>query len=222
MDSHNGKYKYSRDSFGTHYKILEMISNNCLVLDIGCASGYLGEYLKKENKCKVWGVEPDKNSYEQAVISNSYEKVFNYSVDYFLSNIDLEIKFDVIILADVLEHLFDPTETLIGLKKYLNENGKIIISLPNIAYYRIRLALLLGSFNMTETGILDKTHLHFYTLKTARELIINAGYEITNIIYRSDLERQFSKIKLPVVGKLLTKFFPTFFSIQYIFEVKNQ
>jgi 2-polyprenyl-3-methyl-5-hydroxy-6-metoxy-1,4-benzoquinol methylase len=86
--------------------------------------------------------------------------------------------FDVILFSHVLEHLIDPTETIRKLLSYLKPNGKIIIALPNIAHWRERWKLSLGKFEYTDSGVMDKTHLHFYTFYTAPKYLIEPIKEL--------------------------------------------
>jgi 2-polyprenyl-3-methyl-5-hydroxy-6-metoxy-1,4-benzoquinol methylase len=88
--------------------------------------------------------------------------------------------FDVIIFADILEHLKD-TSVLSNYRRYLKNDGYAIISIPNVANWKIRLSLLLGKFDYKEAGILSRHHLRFYTLKTAKKMITDAGFQITYI-----------------------------------------
>ncbi|MDP9359810.1 MAG: class I SAM-dependent methyltransferase [Acidobacteriota bacterium] len=108
-------------------------------------------------------------------------------------------RFDVIIFADVLEHLAWPIGILRGYLDLLNEGGSVIISLPNVGLWSVRLNLLLGRFHYEETGVLDRTHLRFFTRRTARELIEQAGLEIVRRTYNPGLVRPF----VPLAKKLL-------------------
>jgi SAM-dependent methyltransferase len=89
--------------------------------------------------------------------------------------------FDVIVFADVLEHFVEPLEVLTMAKRRLKPGGRIVISIPNVAHLTVRLQLLLGSFNYTDRGILDRTHLHFYTKRSLREMISQADLEIVHL-----------------------------------------
>src|SRR5439155_6123933 len=86
---------------------------------------------------------------------------------------------DVILFGDVLEHTRYPDRILLEAKALVKPGGQIIVSVPNVAHWRIRLGLLLGRFAYSDSGILDRTHLRFYTLRSARALLANAGYRVT-------------------------------------------
>lgn len=217
------KYAISREPTGVHQLIVEHIPVGSTVLDIGCASGYVGRVLKAEKNCRVFGIEPDLSSYSSANNSGDYEYVSNLPIEEAIGDVTIrKEKFDCIICADVLEHLISPDKIVRALKALLAENGRLIVSLPNVAHYSVRFELLLGRFEPTETGILDKTHLHFYTLKSATELFEENGWEIVSIRPRGDLERWFRRLKLEPFGKWLLLKFSTMFAVQYIFLLKNK
>jgi len=130
-------------------------------------------------------------------------------------------QFDYILIGDVLEHLENPGSILSLLNKFLKINGRLVMSLPNVAHYSMRFGLLFGDWDMAETGILDKTHLHFYTLKSAKELLKNSGWKIVDFRPRGDLERWFRKLGLEWVGKKILFFWPTFFAVQLIFVAEK-
>ncbi len=212
-------YTFSADPSGTHMIVVDRVKPSTKVLDIGCASGYIGEYLVKEKKCEVWGIEPDASSCEQASFKG-YRRVINKSVEEGLKDNELiQQKFDYIILADVIEHLFDPERVLASLSTFLTDRGVIIVSTPNIAHYSTRLSLLQGKWDMTDWGILDRTHLHFYTLKTLRSLCTQAGWKVVSVRPRGDLERWFRKIGLEKLGKKILFRWPRLWAVQFIVEL---
>jgi len=131
------------------------------VLDVGCNTGYLGKDLIEKKKCYVFGIDYSKTAIDVAKKYLNKVKVVN--LEKYSNNIN--DKFDVIIFADVLEHLKFPEKTLNIYKKLLNPNGVILASIPNIANINTRLKLLLGNWNYTDSGILDETHLKFFTKK---------------------------------------------------------
>lgn len=155
--------------------ILQLIGNGKKILDVGCGTGKLGERLRIDKGCFVVGIEVDKARADLAkhrlndVIVTDVEKLnqINYQKRFF----------DVIIFADILEHLRSPRKRLEFLRRYLKDDGWIIASIPNVANWLMRLRLLLGKWEYKERGLLDKTHLMFFTLKTAKELIENSGFK---------------------------------------------
>jgi 2-polyprenyl-3-methyl-5-hydroxy-6-metoxy-1,4-benzoquinol methylase len=94
---------------------------------------------------------------------------------------ELEGRFDAIVYGDVLEHLADPLATLVSLDRSLATDGDVVISVPNVAHLWIRLSLLLGRFDYTERGILDRSHLRFFTERTFRALVADAGLRIHHL-----------------------------------------
>ena len=216
------KYNFSAEPTGVHMLMAKEVAPGSKVLDIGCASGYLGEFLIREKQCEVCGVEPEINGYK-AALDKGYKLIINQSIESSLRDQLLSFeKFDYILLADVLEHLVSPEEIIGQLKKFLNENGKILISLPNVAHYSIRFSLLRGNWNMSDWGILDRTHLHFYTLKTGKDFIEKGWYVVEKIRPRGDLERWFKKIGLESVGRKLLFWWPEFWAMQFVFTVKRK
>lgn len=162
--------------------IFGKIFNRAKVLDLGCWTGRFGEKLKKEKNCYVVGVDIDKQAVKIA------RKRLNKVILLDLDNPEKLLKqtnekFDVIVMADVLEHLKKPSDVLLVNKKLLKDNGYLIASIPNIAYIGIRLKFLFGKFEYQKTGILDETHLRFFTLKTSEELFKSAGYLIKEFEY---------------------------------------
>src|SRR5262249_41863591 len=92
-------------------------------------------------------------------------------------------RFDWVIASDVMEHLAQPEEALLFYKQYLKPGAKLIVSLPNIALWDIRLKLLFGQFNYADSGILDRTHRCFFTVRTAKKLVSNTGLRIIAMAY---------------------------------------
>ena len=108
--------------------------------------------------------------------------------------------FDVLIFADVLEHLPWPLGTLRRYLEFLDANGSVIISLPNVGLWSVRLAHLLGRWEYDETGVLDFTHLRFFTRRSARWLIGEAGLAPVNATYNPGLVRPFVPLAKRIMG----------------------
>jgi O-antigen biosynthesis protein len=169
-------------------KMLGLIGNNKQVVDFGCATGYFAHLLAQQ-QCVVTGIEINS---EAAKAAEKYcQKVIVADLDFVsVQEILRDRQFDVAIFGDVLEHLRNPWKVLRDTKEILKEDGYVVASIPNIAHGAIRLALLQGRFEYTEFGILDNTHLRFFTRKTVQDLLENSGYLL------KDLERT----KLPFLA----------------------
>jgi 2-polyprenyl-3-methyl-5-hydroxy-6-metoxy-1,4-benzoquinol methylase len=185
--------------------ILELYAGEYLVLDIGCGSGALGMKIKeREPRAIVYGID---NSKDAAVLAQKRLNRF-YLID--LDNEALpyfDNQFDLIILGDVLEHLKSPDIFLGAIRQYLKPEGSILLSVPNIAHMSIRKKLLLGRFEYTETGIIDRTHLRFFTYDTITRLIDACGFQIA--------ERRFISSRLHRWESLLYRLV----SIQFVFKL---
>lgn len=213
-------YNFDPDPYNTHMLLMSEVSLGAKVLEIGTASGYLGEYMTHEKKCEVWGVEPVKALYEES-LSCGYKKIFNESAEDFLNNTEVASeKFDIILLGDVLEHMAYPDVVLRGLKKFLKPEGKVVISMPNIAHYSIRLSLLFGKWNTTDSGILDRTHLRFYTLDSALQMIGGCGLKIEKFRPSSGYIERFGLNKLFRIGQRFLFFWPRLLAFQFIYVAK--
>jgi 2-polyprenyl-3-methyl-5-hydroxy-6-metoxy-1,4-benzoquinol methylase len=160
-------------------KMFRLVGENKRVLDFGCATGYFAQLLTTKG-CRVTGIELNQDA---AKVAEQYcEQVIIADLDLVsLPEILPEQAFDVAIFGDVLEHLRDPWRILKETQKLLSQEGYIVASIPNIAHGSIRLALLQGKFEYTELGILDNTHLRFFTRKTVEELLEHSGYFIETI-----------------------------------------
>ena len=149
------------------------------VLDVGCATGNFGGMLKDLYNCEVWGVEPDENSAN--IAKKKLDKVYHGMFDCSLE-IPPKKKFDCIIFNDVLEHLSEPNKALNLARKNLSATGYIVASIPNIRYYPVILSLLrYKDFKYLDAGVMDKTHLRFFTKKSMIRLFEEAGYKIKTI-----------------------------------------
>lgn len=166
----------------THSIQIQMIPEGSSVLDVGCHSGILGEYLRRKKQCSVVGIDTDEAALSDA--STRLDKAFAANIETTgWSSIVREQAgkpFDIIVFGDVLEHTRDPQAILAEARTLLKPEGRVIVSIPNVAHWRIRLALLAGRFTYTESGILDRTHLRFFTETSLHELVRAAGYQVVD------------------------------------------
>ena len=158
-------------------KIARLVGRDRLVLDVGCAHGYLAAALRAQG-CRVIGIERDPGDAERA--GAHCEQVVQRDVEE--PGWEEELggrRFDAIIFSDVLEHLREPHRVLErALPLLVPETGFIVASIPNVAHVSVRLELLLGSFRAEPLGILDRTHLHFFTRDAVAELFASAGLAV--------------------------------------------
>ena len=169
-------YPIKRSKSSSHEYALQMVGNNQDVLDIGCGEGFFAAELAKQGN-RVSGIDNRPQPLETA----AFERYFPADLDHGIAPVirDLQGKcFDKVLLLDVLEHLRRPEQILRECQDLLKPEGCLIVSLPNVANIAVRLMLLLGRFDYQERGILDKTHLRFFTRKSARHLLETNGYSI--------------------------------------------
>lgn len=164
--------------FGSIQTIINLLGTGHDVLDVGCSEGYLGRYDNRRNR--FWGL--DYNGAAVKMARAFYEDA--RCVDLNAEKIDgiFDRKFDIVVFADVLEHVLDPKSLLRSVRSLLKDSGTIIVSLPNVALWRVRMNLLFGKFDYTEYGVLDDTHLHLYTFASGRRLVESCGYRVVRTI----------------------------------------
>ncbi len=168
------QYDFAIDpgSDSTHAHVIRMVGQGRRVLELGPASGYMSALLGKRG-CTVVGVELDPEMAAQA--EQFCERVIVGDLDTLDLDVELgEDRFDVIVAADVLEHLREPLATLRALRPFLKPDGWFVVSLPNVAHASVRLALLEGRFDYQDLGLLDRTHLRFFTHETIAQLFDDA------------------------------------------------
>lgn len=191
------------------------------VLDIGPGSGFISDLYPKSEYTLV-AVEIDEKTRE--ILKPKYDSVVEC-----ISKLDKDEKYDYILLLDVLEHIAKPFEFLKNLKKYSHNETQFLISLPNVAHWSVRLPLFLGIFDYYDRGIMDKTHLQFFTRKRARQLIDYAGlktinenstiepieFVLPNSITNNPIFKLLSKLR-----QSLAKILPGFFAYQHLMQAK--
>ncbi len=175
------EYKWGMHYFNSHYneRILSLIDieaeEETAILEIGCDCGAtLLEIKNRYPKAKVYGTEINEQA---ASMASHFARVTVNNIEDMNLPFDKEM-FDYIIFGDVLEHLHDPEKALKYCINYLRGEGMIIISVPNVMHISVMEQLMQGNFSYTETGLLDKTHIHFFTCNEIIRTLDRAGYEI--------------------------------------------
>ncbi|MZH02522.1 MAG: glycosyltransferase, partial [Nitrospinae bacterium] len=159
------------------------------ILEVGCAAGMTGRELKKRSGTFVAGIELNARAAEAArevlddVVQGSIEEMeLPYS----------ENSFDCILFADVLEHLVDPLSALIKVRHLLKKEGTVVASIPNVQFHGVIHKLIEGNWTYEKEGILDETHLRFFTYKEIVKLFKDAGYSIQ--VVEEVLDPQYEKL----------------------------
>lgn len=143
------------------------------VLDVGCAEGMFGAILKNERNVEVWGIELNVDA--ATIASTKLDKVITGSAEQVNEALP-ERFFDCIIFNDVLEHLIDPWSVLKTMTNKLKSGGSIVVSIPNIRYYKVLDDLLFhNKFVYQNEGVLDRTHLRFFTANTIKSMLTECG-----------------------------------------------
>ena len=158
--------------------VLQRVKPQTRILEFGPATGYMTRYMKEILGCRIWGVEIDPEAAAQAAA---------YTEDIVIGDADALAwlvtykgkKFDHILFVDVLEHLRNPLLVLQTAKELLAPDGTILISVPNIAHNAVILELLQGRFNYQKTGLLDDTHIHFFTRDSLATMVRQSGLSVT-------------------------------------------
>jgi 2-polyprenyl-3-methyl-5-hydroxy-6-metoxy-1,4-benzoquinol methylase len=178
-------------------------------LEVGCGTGATLEYLKSKGASYVVGVDINAESIEMA---RKRGLEFALAADVEKDALPFKEKeFDCIMLADVLEHFYNPWGTLKKLTPYLADKGYLLLSLPNIKYYKILRRLIFhDEWTYADAGILDNTHIRFFTLKEIKGLLVDAGYRIVQI-----KRNESSSYKMNMINKLLFSRLDSFLTVQY-------
>jgi len=188
-------YEISLDDDGAAVRTLSLVGQGRSVLEIGCASGSQSKILNSRMGCTITAIEINPEAAEHAkpyckrIILDSIEKV---DLDTCLSG----EKFDVVLFADVLEHLYDPLAALRKVTPHLREGGRVVASIPNIAQISVIYDLIYGKFEYTQTGILDDTHIRFFTRRSVVDLFTKAGLSI-NCLDRGTIEIERENVYYP-------------------------
>lgn len=147
------------------------------VLDVGCGAGALGAALREERAIEVIGVELDPDAAARA--AERLDAVIEADLEGLVELPYPPGAFDAIVCGDVLEHLRDPHRLLRALRPWLADGGALVCSIPNVGHWSVVLPLLLNDrWTYADAGLLDRTHVHFFTLAEAQAMLAECGYAV--------------------------------------------
>lgn len=191
-------------------KVLPLLNklHGLTVLDAGCASGYVGAFVKKRGNYVV-GIDSTERdiAFAKKVLDEAY--IFDLEND--ISK-KFSKRFDYIIFSEVIEHLFEPEKVLKKLVGWLKPGGNILITTPNFVHIYNRWDILWGKFEYQEDTVINRSHVHFFTYDTLQDLIATSGLEIVNG----------NHLIFPRTLSFLWKLFPGLFAHQLIFVCKKK
>lgn len=198
-------------------KIYRHVRPGQRVLDVGCGGGFLAMHLSRKGAI-VSGLE--RNPEAAALARAHCARVIEGDIAAG-DPLDPDARFDVIVCADVLEHLPAPDQALGRLARHLEADGCFLISVPNVAHYKIRLGLLAGRFDYEDSGILDRTHLRFFTRRTALAMIEACGLrpEVVDVVWGVPLGRL--RRAWPRMQKTLGPLAPDLFAVQWVIRASR-
>lgn len=184
----------------SHSFLLQLSVDARRILDVGCATGYLGEALAARDQL-VWGLEMDPEAAEQARATGCYQQVVTGNLEEIsLAKCFPESSFDAVLFGDVLEHLVDPEQVLADARTLLDTAGFIVASIPNIAHASVRMSLVAGEFPYQEFGLLDHTHLRFFTLDSIKRMFERTGFTL-DAVRRVTVDLLDSELAVPDLPK---------------------
>jgi len=213
-------YQYRK---GNPYVIGMVPKEAKYVLDIGCGAGDNGEILRDMGYV-VDGITISEE--EKSVAGKIMRNVYVYNVEKGLPK-EINGKYDVIILSHVLEHICYPQTLLKDIHGILNPGGSLIIALPNLMHFRSRWQLMKGNFNYQEYGIWDYTHFRWYTYKTGKKLLEEAGFKVERIDVSGEIPFEPKLKKVMPAGarrgiySVLKKLSPGLFGFQLLYLAKT-
>lgn len=215
----------SDDPFEVAGMLRQMMPSNVRVLDVGCGTGSVTLIANRDRGNTVRAIEPDP---QRAALARSRGlSVHNGLLDEaFLAE---DGGFDVVMSSDVVEHTAAPAEFLNMMARALRPGGLLLISVPNVAHWSVRLNLLFGRFDYEPMGIMDVTHLRWFTARTIAGLVDRAGFEIVEMrqtagtwlphYNRGLLSRIPRRPKYGVV-RLLTRALPRLVGVQHVVKAR--
>jgi len=205
--------------------LVNRVQPNSTVLEFGPAHGRLTKYLTEELNCKVYCVEIDKNAAKDTTLY--CEKIIVDNIENYAWMEEFQdIKFDYILFADVLEHLYFPKKVLSKSRMLLNSQGSILLSIPNITHNSVIIDLLENKFIYRKTGILDNTHIRFFTKTTFCTLVNDVGLSIAyqSAVYTQPIDTEFNNSYASLPNEIASYLKKLKYGevYQFIFELKNE
>lgn len=180
--NHISDLSYRPSGYFSRYRkeMMEFVPSEARrILDVGCGTGGFGTLIRERQECELWGVESDSHAAKAA--EERFHRVLNGDISEILHALP-KGHFDCVVFNDVLEHLIDPYMVLSVIKENLSSDGSIVCSIPNVRHVSVLYDLIVSKqWRYEEEGILDKTHLRFFTKKSIVDMFTMLGYDVLRI-----------------------------------------
>jgi 2-polyprenyl-3-methyl-5-hydroxy-6-metoxy-1,4-benzoquinol methylase len=215
-------YTFKRSKTGSHMQIVDAIRPESFVLDLGCSQGLLARPLR-EKGVRMVGVDAGPPERLATELESYHRRDLDEPLELPLGRV-----FDYVVVADVIEHLRNRTQLLRSARRFLKEDGRLIISTPNIALWFYRLSLLVGRFEYGPRGVLDETHLRLFTRASFRREVEKAGFQVIRervtalpfeVVFQSTGRSRLVHA-VAEVYHWLARAWPTLFAYQFILEAE--
>jgi len=179
-DRHNYEYDVDLNGNTAPARVVRMVGDGKRVLEVGAGPGSITKMLQGAGNCRVTGLEVDREAIKK--LTPFCEKVYeaNLNDPNWPDLLSHEAPFDVLVAADVLEHVYEPWTVLGTMAKIAGSHGEIVISLPHVGHHAIIACLLNEDFAYRDWGLLDRTHIRFFGLKNMQKLFDDAGLKIVD------------------------------------------
>lgn len=193
----SSRYDYSFDPAddSTASRVCRLVGSERQVLELGCAAGAMSAVMTHYYGCTVTGVEYDPAAAADARAHCAQVHVLSLDDPDWVAALG-GATFDTVVAADVLEHLRNPQACLQTLRALLPADGQLVVSVPSLANSGVLAGLLLNRFDYCDVGLLDRTHIHFFTVATLGEALVQAGFEVTDVqtVDASDWHPEFAHL----------------------------
>jgi 2-polyprenyl-3-methyl-5-hydroxy-6-metoxy-1,4-benzoquinol methylase len=205
LNKHRHKYEYKveLDADSGPARVVRLVGSNRSVLEIGAGPGSITKILTSVSNCKVTALDIDFESIEKLkpYCERAYQADLNDSS--WPNILENDGKFDVLVAADVLEHVYEPLAVLKAMNAFLNQNGFMVISLPHAGHSVVHACLFDEDFEYNDFGLLDRTHIRFFGIKNIQKLFQDAGMKIVHaeFVIRNPEHTEFARTwaKTPVL-----------------------
>lgn len=204
----------------------DMILQGDRVLDVGCLSEEAGGFIKKKCSAMLWGLEFNNNS-NLIAKKNNYEAINKVDLNNFVTHTFPQYYrfFDVLFFENVLAHIYDPLDVLLKCKNFIKYDGFAIVSMKNMMHMNVILDLLDGNFYMCDSGILENTHIRFFTWKSLAALFAKASFEVVeaNVTFASPDELKIFSLPKTLSPGTYQNFLKNihYFVFQYVCKLKH-